>query len=67
MFEYEETQELAKALEMKKTTLRDEIYNCILPKFEEHEVENFESHFIKFYTYYLSCPQDELAHFNVVY
>lgn len=63
LYAHAETKALAKALEMSAPTLRDEIYNIILPKCEADTVEDVKSHFTKFYTFYLHCPANEVQEF----
>lgn len=61
LFNNKETKELAQQLGIKEPSLRDEIYNIILPQYKNNnEGINTEPHFIKFFKYYKQCPQIEV-------
>lgn len=61
LFNNKETQELAQQLGIKEPSLRDEIYNIILPQYKNNNGGiNTEPHFIKFFKYYKQCPQIEV-------
>lgn len=57
------TVEFLKQLDVKKPTLRDEIYNHILPLYKEDEEINTDPHFIKFFNYYKECSKKESEDF----
>ncbi len=48
---------------IKEPSLKDEIYNKIIPSYETEEDPDCETHFIKFFSYYTQCPQSDLEHF----
>lgn len=48
---------------VKKPSLRDEIYNKILPKYNTDEVIDTSLHFMKFFRYFKECKNEEVAEF----
>ncbi len=48
---------------IKEPSLKDEIYNKIIPLYETDDDLDCETHFIKFFNYYIQCPQSDLDHF----
>lgn len=60
---HKETISLAKALEVRAPSLKEEIYNVILPLFNQSDVPNAGPNFLKFYNYYLTCSRQEADEF----
>lgn len=59
LLENETTREFVKEFGIGKPSLRDEIYNDILPMYEGNLSLNTAPHFKKFYEYYKICPNNE--------
>ena len=59
----ETTREFIEKFGIKKPSLRDEIYNKILPAYNTDKGINTSPHFIKFFRYFKECPNDEVAEF----
>jgi hypothetical protein len=59
----EETLAFIKQLGVKEPSLRDEIYNIILPKYRSGRRIDTRPHFMKFFRYYQSCSQSEAKEF----
>ncbi|WP_075980805.1 AAA domain-containing protein [Bacillus massilinigeriensis] len=55
-----ETIEFLHSLGIKEPSLRDEIYNIILPKYQDANEIDTDPHFRKFFKYYKECPQSEI-------
>ena len=60
---HKETISLAKALEIKTPSLKEEIYNVILPLYNQDDVPNAGPNFQKFYNYYMTCSRQEADEF----
>ncbi len=63
LLENEETAEFLKQLGVQHPSLRDEIYNRILPIYKDDKAINTTQHFLKFFKYYSECPQKEVDGF----
>lgn len=48
---------------VKKPSLRDEIYNKVLPAYESNDEIDTDPHFLKFFRYFRECRNDEVADF----
>jgi hypothetical protein len=48
---------------IKQPSFRNEIYNCILPLYDEDGNINTDKHFEKFFQYYKECPNNEIDSF----
>jgi hypothetical protein len=55
--------EFIKAFGIKKPSLRDEIYNKILPAYESSKALDTAPHFTKFFRYFNECKNEEVAEF----
>lgn len=60
LLENEATLEFIEQLGIKEPSLRDEIYNVILPLYQDRAAINTSPHFHKFFKYYMECPQAEV-------
>lgn len=64
LLDNEETAEFLKQLGVERPSLRDEIYNRILPLYKDNSEEIYtETHFLKFFEYYKECPQKDVDAF----
>jgi hypothetical protein len=63
LIQNEETLEFVKRIGISEPSLRDEIYNIILPKYKDGIGINTKPDFKKFFHYYLSCPQNTVESF----
>lgn len=54
---------LLKQIGIKEPTLRDEIYNLILPLYRNGTASAYDVHFLKFFNYYQECPNNQLQSF----
>ena len=59
----EATVTLLKQIGIKEPTLKDEIYNIILPLYDSGTATDYDSHFLKFFQYYQECPNNQLQVF----
>lgn len=59
----EETAQFATNIGIKEPSIRDVIYNSILPQYEGDEEIETDSHFQLFFRYYRQCPQSEIDDF----
>ncbi|WNY22848.1 RecBCD enzyme subunit RecD [Methanimicrococcus hongohii] len=60
LIENENTFNFIKKLGITEPSLRDEIYNIILPLYENNKGIDTSSHFKKFYRYYKECKTEEM-------
>ncbi|AET69783.1 Putative ATPase (DUF699) [Desulfosporosinus orientis DSM 765] len=60
LLENDATLDFIKQLGIKEPSLRDEIYNVILPQYKDGGGINTGPHFRKFFKYYMECPQAEV-------
>ncbi|OIK07422.1 AAA domain-containing protein [Bacillus sp. MUM 13] len=64
LLENKDTAEFLKQLGVERPSLRDEIYNRILPIYKENNGGlDTAQHFLKFFKFYKECPQTEVAGF----
>jgi AAA domain len=63
LLENEDTAQFLKRLGVECPSLRDEIYNRILPLYKDTGAINTNHHFMKFFEYYKECPQTEVDKF----
>jgi hypothetical protein len=64
LLENEDTSKFLAHLGIEKPSLRDEIYNHILPLYRDSiKAINTEPHFLKFFEYYRACTQKEINEF----
>ncbi len=57
------TREFIEKFGIKKPSLRDEIYNKILPAYNTDKGIDTSPHFIKFFRYFKECPNDKVSEF----
>jgi hypothetical protein len=57
------TREFIEKFGVKKPSLRDEIYNKILPAYSTDEAIDTTAHFVKFFRYFKECRNEEIASF----
>ena len=60
LLDNEDTVEFINSLGIKEPSLRDEIYNIILPQYQSDEPIDTDPHFQKFFKYYKECQQSEV-------
>ena len=60
LLENENTLEFIRQIGIKEPSLRDEIYNVILPQYQDGVEIDTDPHFRKFFKYYMECPQAEV-------
>ena len=64
LLENEDTAEFLKQLGVEHPSLRDEIYNHILPLYKDDcAAIDTKPHFLKIFNYYIECPQKEVDGF----
>ena len=63
LMQNEETLEFIRRIGVSEPSLRDEIYNIILPKYNDGVAISTKPDFKKFFQYYLSCPQNTVKSF----
>lgn len=63
LLQNEDTIEFIKRIGISEPSLRDEIYNIILPQYKDDVSVSTKPHFKKFFQYYQSCPQTALKSF----
>lgn len=63
LLQNEDTIEFIKRIGISEPSLRDEIYNIILPQYKDGISIFTKPHFKKFFQYYQSCPQTALKSF----
>lgn len=59
----QETKDFIERLGIRKPSLRDDIYNNVLPLYESHQPTDHISNFRKFFRYYQECPHSQLTSF----
>jgi hypothetical protein len=57
------TREFIDMFGVRKPSLRDDIYNKILPAYDSEKELNTDAHFKKFFRYFKECRNDEVADF----
>lgn len=60
LLENKETAEFIKQIGITAPSLRDEIYNKIIPQYEDGVEIDTDPHFRKFFKYYKECPRTEV-------
>ena len=63
LLQNKDTLEFIKRLGVSEPSLRDEIYNIIIPQYRDSASVSTKPHFKKFFQYYLSCPQTTVKSF----
>lgn len=63
LYKYEVTKKLVKAMGLSEPSLKNEIYNQILPLYDEEGDLDTEEHFMKFFAYYKECAQTDIDKF----
>lgn len=63
LLENEETKKFIESIGVKQPTLRDQIYNKILPLYKKGGAIDTDSHFMLFFNYYCKCSNDEVDDF----
>jgi len=63
LLSHKATREFIEHFGVKKPSLRDEIYNKILPAYETDEEIDTHSHFVKLFRYFKECKYEEVAEF----
>lgn len=63
LLQNDDTLAFIKQIGVSEPSLRDEIYNKILPQYKNADKLNTTPHFIKFFKYYKKCPQAEQQKF----
>ena len=63
LLQNEDTREFIKRIGVSEPSLRDEIYNIILPQYKDEASISTKPHFKKFFQYYLTCPQMSVKSF----
>ena len=63
LLDNKETKAFLLALGVKQPSLRDQIYNTILPQYEKDGEIDTDSHFELFFEYFLKCPNEEVDDF----
>lgn len=58
-----ETRAFIESLGVKEPSLRDQIYNIVLPMYKRGEDIEIEPHFLMFFNYYCGCSNSEVADF----
>lgn len=59
----EATVALLKLIGIKEPTLKDEIYNLILPLYKNGAPTDYNTHFLKFFNYFQECPYNQQQSF----
>jgi hypothetical protein len=57
------TRSFLEEIGVKEPSLKDQIYNIILPQYTDKPPIETDTHFILFFKYYYSCPNDEMNNF----
>lgn len=58
-----DTFEFIKNIGVKKPSLKDQIYNIILPQYKDDAEIDTAPHFMKFFNYYCKCSNEEIEEF----
>ena len=57
------TKQFLDKIGVKQPSLKDQIYNIILPQYRRGEVQDADAYFRLLFTYYCKCSNDEVDHF----
>lgn len=63
LLDNEDTRKFINEIGIKQPSLRDQIYNIILPQYEDDGEIDTTSHFMMFFKYYCKCPNEEIGDF----
>ena len=63
LIENPETKDFLITLGVKQPSLKDQIYNIILPMYKREDPADTDSHFELFFKYFCKCPNDEVERF----
>ena len=63
ILENEETQDFIDQMGIKQPSLRDQIYNIILPQYQDGAEIDTDPHFMMFFKYFCKCSNDEVDEF----
>ena len=63
LLENEDTRKFIESMGIKQPSLRDQIYNLILPQYWNDEEIDTDSHFMIFFNYYCKCSNEEIEEF----
>lgn len=58
-----DTVEFIKSIGIKQPSLKDQIYNTILPQYMDDAYIDTSAHFMIFFNYYCKCPTEEIEEF----
>lgn len=59
----QDTLEFIKSIGIKKPSLKDQIYNIILPQYTDGASIDTDTHFMIFFNYYCKCSKEEIEEF----
>lgn len=59
----EDTVKFIKSIGIKQPSLKDQIYNTILPQYTDDAYIDTSAHFMIFFNYYCKCPAEEIEEF----
>lgn len=63
LLENEETRHFIEQIGIKEPSVKDQIYNIILPQYESGAEIDTDPHFLIFFKYYCECPNEEVENF----
>ena len=63
LLEDKETEKFLKEIGLKQPSIKDQIYNIILPLYKKDDDIDTDPHFKIFFEYFLKCPNEEVVEF----